>query len=98
MHSIVQDWNDEVNTKILKANVLAMRKDYSKIPVNEFVVPNESAHWAQTCLDWELMVSLGAQHRTEAEHRKLYEVAGLKITGLWRHPQCLDGSIELEVA
>jgi hypothetical protein len=94
LHSIIQDWNDEVNTQILKAIVPAMKKGYSKILVNDFVVPNQGAHWAQTCLDWELMVSLGARHRTEAEHKKLYEGAGLKITGFWR----LDALIELELA
>jgi hypothetical protein len=98
LHSIIQDWNDEVNTQILKAVVPAMQKGYSKILVNDFVVPNQGAHWAQTCLDWELMASLGARHRTEAEHERLYQGAGLKITGLWRHPQCLDALIELELA
>jgi hypothetical protein len=97
-HSIIQDWNDEVNTEILKAIVPAMEKGYSKILVNDFVVPNTSAHWAQTCLDWELMSCLGARHRTEAEHKKLYEGAGLRITGIWRHPQSLDAVIELELA
>jgi hypothetical protein len=98
LHSIIQDWNDDVNTQILKAIVPAMKKGYSKILVNDFVVPNEGAHWAQTCLDWELMASLGARHRTEAEHRKMYEGAGLKIMGLWRHPQSLDALYELELA
>jgi hypothetical protein len=98
LHSIMQDWNDEVNTQILSAIVPAMKKGYSKVLVNDFVVPNVGAHWVQTCLDWELMASLGARHRTEAEHQKLYEGAGLKVTGLWRHPQSLDALIELELA
>jgi hypothetical protein len=98
LHSIIQDWNDEVNTQILKSIVPAMTRGYSKVLVNDFVVPNQGAHWAQTCLDWELMASLGARHRTETEHQKLYEGAGLKITGLWRHPQSLDALIELELA
>jgi hypothetical protein len=98
LHSIIQDWNDEVNIQILKAIVPAMKKGYSKILVNDFVVPNQGAHWAQTCLDWELMASLGARHRTEAEHNTMYQGAGLKITGLWRHPQSLDALMELELA
>ncbi|OAL52741.1 O-methyltransferase [Pyrenochaeta sp. DS3sAY3a] len=97
LHSIIQDWNDEVNTEILKAIVPAMTKGYSKVLVNDFVVPNQGAHWAQTCLDWELMAALGARHRTEADHKKLYEGVGLKITGIWRHPQSLDSLIELEL-
>jgi hypothetical protein len=98
LHSIIQDWNDEVNTQILKSIVPAMKRGYSKVLVNDFVVPNQGAHWAQTCLDWELMASLGARHRTESEHQKLYEGAGFKMIGLWRHPQSLDALIELELA
>lgn len=44
------------------------------------------------------MASLGARHRTEAGHKALYEGAGLKITGIWRHPHSLDSLIELELA
>lgn len=43
------------------------------------------------------MASLAARHRTEADHKKLYEGAGLKITGIWRHPHSLDSLIELEL-
>lgn len=50
LHSIIQDWNDDVNTEILKAIVPAMRGGYSKILVNDFVVPNQGAHWAQSKL------------------------------------------------
>jgi len=48
LHSIIQDWNDEVNTEILKAIVPAMTKGYSKILVNDFVVPDQGAHWVQS--------------------------------------------------
>jgi hypothetical protein len=48
LHSIIQDWNDQVNTDILKAIVPAMKKGYSKVLINDFVVPNQGAHWAQS--------------------------------------------------
>jgi hypothetical protein len=48
LHSIIQDWNDQVNTDILKAIVPAMKKGYSKVLVNDFVVPSQGAHWAQS--------------------------------------------------
>jgi hypothetical protein len=50
------------------------------------------------CLDWELMASLGARHRTETEHRALYEGAGLKLVKIYRHPQSLDSLLEIELA
>ncbi|KAI4912278.1 hypothetical protein J4E85_011011 [Alternaria conjuncta] len=41
LHSIIQDWNDDVNSQILKAIVPAMTKGYSKVLVNDFVVPDQ---------------------------------------------------------
>ncbi|KAF1961837.1 O-methyltransferase [Byssothecium circinans] len=98
LHSIIQDWSDEINTQILKSIVPAMKKGYSKILINDYVVPNQGAKWPQTALDWQLMASLGARHRTEADHKKLYEGAGLKIVGIWSHPHSVDSLIELELA
>ena len=94
----MQDWSDEVNAKILSAIVPAMKRGYSKVLINDFVVPNQGAAWPQTALDWELMASLGARHRTVAEHHELYEGVGLKVVGIWRHPHSLDSLIELELA
>ncbi|KAI4663170.1 uncharacterized protein J4E88_010805 [Alternaria novae-zelandiae] len=48
LHSIIQDWNDDVNSQILKAIVPAMTKGYSKVLVNDFVVPDQGAHWVQS--------------------------------------------------
>lgn len=98
LHSIIQDWSDKINTQILTSLVPALKRGYSKILINDFVVPNQGAHWSQTALDWELMAALGSRHRTVAEHAALYEGAGLKITGIWRHAHSLDSLIELELA
>jgi hypothetical protein len=60
-----------------------MEKDYSKTLINDFVVPNQGPAWPQTCLDWGLMATLGARHRTEAEMRLMIEaVDGLNIAGI----------------
>lgn len=98
LHSIIQDWSDAVNTQILRSLTPALRRGYSKILINDFVVPNAGAHWSQTALDWELMASLGARHRTVAEHAALYEAAGLRVAGIWTHAHSLDSVIELELA
>lgn len=75
-----------------------MKRSYSKILINDFVLPNQGAHWSQTALDWELMASLGARHRTLAEHAALYESVGLRIMGVWRGTYAQDAMIELELA
>jgi hypothetical protein len=75
-----------------------MKQGYSKILINDYVVPDQGAHAAQTALDWELMASLGSRHRTVAEHTALYAGVGLEIKRIWRHPHSLDSVIELELA
>ncbi|KAF9699383.1 hypothetical protein EKO04_002495 [Ascochyta lentis] len=97
LHSIIQDWTDPINTQILRALLPALQRNYSKVLINDFVVPDAGAHWAQTALDWELMASLGARHRTLAEHVVLYEMVGLRVVGVWRHPRSLDALVELEL-
>ncbi|KAK8053052.1 hypothetical protein PG996_012353 [Apiospora saccharicola] len=96
LHSIIQDWDDETNIKILQALVPAMKKGYSKILINDYVIPNVGAHWLQTSLDCELMSTLGARHRTEAEMRNMIKGAGLTVVGIYRHPLSLDCVVEVE--
>ncbi|KAK7932013.1 hypothetical protein PG985_002725 [Apiospora marii] len=96
LHSIVQDWDDKTNIKILQSLVPAMEKGYSKILINDYVIPNEGAHWLQTSLDCELMSTLGARHRTEAEMRHMIEEAGLTVVAIFRHPLSLDCVVEAE--
>ncbi|KAK4958294.1 hypothetical protein LTR10_004720 [Elasticomyces elasticus] len=98
LHSIIQDWEDETNQQILRALIPAMKRGYSKILINDFVMPDQGAHWMQTSLDWELMVSLGARHRTEAEMRKMIEGVDLKVVEIFKHPQSVDSLIEVELA
>ena len=97
-HAIQTYTGSTAMTQILRAIVPAMKPGYSKIIINDFVVPNQGAAWLQTALDWELMASLGARHRTEEEHRVLYEGVGLKMNGVWRKKGAMDAVIELELA
>ncbi|KAK8085695.1 hypothetical protein PG997_006966 [Apiospora hydei] len=97
LHSIIQDWDDETNIRILRSLVPAMRKGYSKILINDYVVPDEGAHWLQTSLDCNLMSTLGARHRTEAEMRRMIDGAGLTVKEIFRHPLSLDCVVEIEI-
>ena len=93
----MQDWSDGECSHILQQLVPAMTQNYSKVLLNEFILPNRGAHWALTCLDWELMANLSARQRTEAELRNLVESAGLKVVGIFKHPQSVDSLIEAEL-
>ena len=103
MHSILHDWSDEDCKRILENVVPAMEEGYSKILVQEMVVPEKDAHWELTSLDWLLLLNLGGRERTEHEWKHLVEsveVDGkrLKVTALWKHASSVDSLLEIEIA
>ncbi|KAJ5161243.1 hypothetical protein N7492_006635 [Penicillium capsulatum] len=98
LHSILHDWNDETCQKILSQLVPAMTPGYSKILINENVVPDTGAHWQATSLDMIMMVDLAAKERTERQWHKLIEPVGLKITNIYTPLNSAESLIECELA
>lgn len=71
-----------------------MRPGYSKLLINEFVVPDVGATWSITSMDW-LMMALGAvKERTEKQWRTLLGEAGLKVVRIWTYDQGTESLIE----
>jgi len=74
-----------------------MQIGYSKLLINENVVPNFGAMSSITSMDW-LMMTLGAvKERTEKQWRTLLEEAGLKVVGIWTYEQGTESLIEAEI-
>lgn len=85
MHSIMHDWPDHVCKSILTRVVEAMRPGYSKLLINDVVIPSMGAHWENTAGDMLMMTQLSALERTEAQWYQLIEGSGLglKIKKIW---------------
>ena len=97
LHSVLHDWDDEACSKILSSLVPALEQGYSKVLINELVVPNVGASWSARSMDW-LMLALGAvRERTEKDWRELLEGAGMKITKIWTYEQGTESLIEAEL-
>ncbi len=74
-----------------------MERGYSKLLVNELVVPDVGASWSITSMDW-LMLALGAvRERTEKDWHKLLARVGLKVTKIWTYEQGTESLIEAEL-
>lgn len=56
-----------------------MTPGYSKLLINENVVPNTGAHWQATSLDLIMMVDLAAKERTEQQWHKLLSRLGSEL-------------------
>ncbi|KAJ5533842.1 hypothetical protein N7527_000096, partial [Penicillium freii] len=96
LHSVLHDWNDKTCQKILSQLVDAMTPGYSKLLINENVIPNTGAHWQATSLDLIMMVDLAAKERTEQQWHQVIEPVGLKITKIWTPLDSAESLIECE--
>ena len=75
-----------------------MSPGYSKLLVNENVVPDFGAAWPITSMDWVMMALGAVKERTEKQWRGLLQQAGFKVTGIWTYEQGTESLIEAEVA
>lgn len=82
MHSVLHDWPDEVCTQILGRIAEVMKPGYSKILVNENVIPTRKAYWEATALGMVMLAGFSAKERTEADWFHFVEkLAGLRRSG-----------------
>ncbi len=98
LHSVLHDGDDASCLKILNNIVPAMSPGYSKLLINENVVPDSGAAWPITSMDWLMMALVAVKERTEKEWRGLLQQAGLEVTGIWTYEQGTESLIEAEVA
>ncbi|UNI20306.1 hypothetical protein JDV02_006406 [Purpureocillium takamizusanense] len=80
---ILHDWPDEQCGVILSHLRDAMAPGYSRLIINDLVLPDRGASWRQTSLDMVMMALLVSQERTESQWRALLEGAGLRMSGVW---------------
>lgn len=97
LHHILHDWSDEKARAILWNLIPALEIGYSKILINEFVIPRTDAHWESTSLDIVMMATFAAKERSESRWRKLIETCGLRIVKIWTINNATESLIECEV-
>ncbi|KAK4207014.1 S-adenosyl-L-methionine-dependent methyltransferase [Rhypophila decipiens] len=86
MHSILHDWSDDICVKIIANIKEAMKPGYSRLLIDEGVIPDTGASWEATGLDMILSGLLSSRERTRAEWtRLLEEKAGLKINKIYHY-------------
>ncbi|KAH8432816.1 putative O-methyltransferase [Aspergillus melleus] len=97
MHSVLHDWNDDNCQKILSNIVPAMARGYSKVLINENVIPSTNGYWEATSLDIIMMANFASTERTEKHWRALVESVGLKVTKIWTARRGVESLIECEL-
>lgn len=98
MHSCLHDWPDPVCAQIIGRIKDAMTPGYSRLLINEFVIPPEKASWEATALDMLMLTLLSSRERTKADWEMLVqEMSGLKITKIHTAANGVESIVECEL-
>ena len=97
LRNILHDWPDNKCVEILSKIAPAMKKGYSKILLNEFVLPDQGASLIATQVDMTMMVVLAGAERTKSQFEVLVDAAGLKLTKIWGDDPDTERILEIEL-
>jgi len=74
-----------------------MTPGYSRLLINENVIPSTGAYWETSALDMVMLTLFCSKERTEADWRHLLEdLAGLRIIKIWSGGKGVESLIEVE--
>ncbi|KAL9010768.1 MAG: hypothetical protein Q9173_004327 [Seirophora scorigena] len=91
---IFHDWNDSFSLKNLQKTAAAMAPGYSKMIINDIVMPQRGASSFATNQDLLMMSIFSSLERTEQLWRDLLHAAGLKILRIWSTEGAVESVIE----
>jgi len=96
MHQLLDTFNNPAARSALKNTAAAMTTGYSKLFIQEFVLPPKETSLYQADLDLHMMVLNTGVERTEAEWQELLDSAGLRIVKIWSLGRAAESLIEAE--
>lgn len=82
-HMIMHDWPDDACIRILRETAKAMKPGYSKLLINDMVIPSTNAPLIMTPFDLTMMAHHSGIERSERQWRALVPRAGLEIVRVW---------------
>ncbi len=91
--SIFHDWPNEKCREILRNLRPSMRAGYSKLLINDWVIPDKGAALYPSLLDINMMVLFAGMERSESQWHELLESEGFEIVKVWSIPGT-EGCIE----
>ena len=91
---IFHDWPDNECIAIMKHIAAAMKPNYSKLLIFEWILPAKDTPLYPALLDVNMMALLNGMERTETQWGQLLTVAGLEVSKFWRAGSDSEGLIE----
>ncbi|KAL8705630.1 MAG: hypothetical protein Q9201_001267 [Fulgogasparrea decipioides] len=81
--NICHDWPDEACQKFLTNTAKAMSKGYSRLLIDEYVLPDTGAPIRGSSMDFLMMCFCSGIERTRRQWEVLLEACGLEIVKVW---------------
>lgn len=98
MKKILHDWSDSQSQEILQHIRSAMKRGYSKLLIEEFVMPEKDAPLLATMWDWEMLICCASMERDQSHWTRLLASAGFRVVKFWYPPGDSQSIIEAEIA
>jgi hypothetical protein len=96
LRSIFHDWPDDACRNILRNLKPAMKVGYSKLVINDWILPEQGAGLYPALLDINMLALFSSMERTTSQFRELLESEGYEIVQVHTVPQT-EGCIEAMV-
>ncbi|KAG8631938.1 hypothetical protein KVT40_001078 [Elsinoe batatas] len=97
LKTILHDWSDQHATEILRNLKPGLKAGFSRVLINDVVIPTREPDWKATGEDLAVMCIVGSVERTADQWVKVVEDAGLRLVKIWTAPKALEGIIEAEL-
>ena len=94
-HFVFHDWADADARRILQNIATAMTPGYSRLILNEALLPNKDWSLMHAVGDIHIMALLAAAKRSQKQFQSLIDSAGLKVVKFWDSPDFGEGVIEI---
>ncbi|KAK5676263.1 hypothetical protein LTS10_011075 [Elasticomyces elasticus] len=95
--SVCHDWDDSHSRKLLANTVAAMDPEYSRLLIDDWVLPDFGASLKATNMDVNMMIMFDAMERTKNQWIKLLADVGLEIVEIYSTPGAAESIIETRV-
>ncbi|KAJ5683042.1 hypothetical protein N7462_006207 [Penicillium macrosclerotiorum] len=97
LKSLLHDWSDQKATVILNNLKSAMKPGFSKILVEDYILPDQNARLYPCMVDLIVMALCAGRERTRQGWNDLFSSVGMKIVKFWEHGGDEMGIIEVEL-
>lgn len=88
---ILHDWSDQKAQILLQHTASAMEKGYSKVLIEEYILPDRNARSLQGMTDMAVMVFCAGVERTRQRWVNVLASAGLVVKKFWAKEGSKDG-------